>query len=68
MYCTLCVPIVDRATYRLSLEPPVGTIPIPEDTTTTYHFIATLNLVSGFTLDTTIILDIRLVSGDPSGT
>ncbi len=65
MYCTLCVPIVFEATYTLSSDAP-GTI--TEDPTTTFNFIATLNLESGFTLDTTIVLDIKHMSGDSSGT
>ncbi len=65
MYCTLCVPIVSRATYVFSSDAP-GTI--TEDPPTTFNFIATLALTNGFTLDTTIVLDIVLVSGNSSGT
>ncbi len=65
MYCTLCVPIVSQATYVLTSNAPAT---IPEDTAPPYNFIATLLLANGFTLDTTIVLDIRLVSGDSSGT
>ncbi len=67
MYYTLCVPIVSQATYIITSDAPVG-ISIPEDTTPTYNFMATLFLSPGFTLDTTIVLDIELVSGDSSGT
>ena len=64
MYCTLCVPIVDRATYVLSSD---ATAPITEGTT--FNFTATLNLPADFTLDTTIVLDVvELESGLSSGT
>ena len=66
MYCTLCVPIVVRATYTLSSNLPVLPTRISEGST--HSFIATLNLANTFTLDTTIVLDIELLSGDPSGT
>ncbi len=67
MYCTLCVPIVSEATYSFSSNAPAAAT-IPEETAPTYDFTATLFLSAGFTLDTTIVLDIELVSGNSSGT